>query len=156
MGNKLYVGEQTDVEVFSLPITTNNPPPIATISNGIDYAYGLTLDPSGNLYVANYYGGTASEGSILIYHAPLTTGEAPSTTVTVNYYPQDVALDKGGNMYVSTYEGGSADEGSLQEFRPPFTNSSTPDVTISHGIYYPYGDGLALTRATSMHLVLNQ
>lgn len=155
-GNKLYVGEQSDVEVFSLPITTNNPAPTAIISNGINYAYGLALDASGNLYVANYYGGTANEGSILIYHAPLTTGEAPTTTITVNYYPQGIALDKAGNIFVSTYNGGSKNVGSIQEFQPPFTNSSTPTVTVSTGIYLPYGDGLALTNASSLSLTLNQ
>ena len=108
------------------------------------------------MYVANYYGGTANEGSILIYNAPLTTGETPQTTITVNYYPQGIVLDSAGNIYVSTYYGGTADEGSLQEFQPPFTSSSTPAVTISNNIYYPYGPGLAITKGTGFFLTLNQ
>jgi hypothetical protein len=155
-GNKLYVGEENDVEVFSLPITINNPTPVATISTGINYAYGLTLDSAGNLYVANYYGGTSNHGSILIYDAPLSTGESPSTTITVNYYPQDLVLDNSGNLYVSTYEGGTSDEGALYEFQPPFTNSSTPAVSISNNIYYPYGLGLAITKSPRFSLHLNQ
>jgi hypothetical protein len=155
-GSRLYVGEQSDVEVFSLPITTNNPTAVATISTGIDYAYGLTLDSAGNLYVANYYGGTANTGSILIYDAPLSSGESPNTTITVNDYPQDVVLDDSGNIYVSTYEGGANNEGALYEFEPPFTNSSTPAVSISNNIYYPYGLGLAITKSPRFSLHLNQ
>jgi hypothetical protein len=154
-GNKLYVGEQSDVQVFSLPITTNNPTAIATISSGIDYAYGLAFDSAGNLYVANYYGGTANEGSILIYHAPLFSGESPQATITVNYYPQDLVLDGAGNLYVSTYEGGTGGVGALYEFRPPFTTASTPAVEISNAIYYPYGLGLAITKSARFLLKLN-
>jgi hypothetical protein len=155
-GNKLYVGELNDVQVFSLPITSNNPTALATISSGIDYAYGLALDSAGNLYVANYYGGTSNEGSVLVYDAPLSNGESPNATITVNYYPQDLVFDNAGNLYVSTYSGGANDEGALYEFQPPFTSSSTPTVTISSNIYYPYGLGLAITKSTRFLLQLNQ
>jgi hypothetical protein len=57
---------------------------------------------------------------------------------------------------VSAYEGGVIDEGSLQEFQPPFTSSSAPVVTITQGIYYPYGQSLAITNSSHFIMTLNQ
>jgi hypothetical protein len=155
-GNKLYVGETGDVQIFSLPITMNNPAALATISNGIDEANGLALDSAGNLYVASYYGSASVEGGITVYNAPQTTGEAPNATITVNYYPSSLVFDASGNLYVSTYEGGGGNEGSLQEFKPPFTSASTPAFTLFQGIYYPYGNTLAITPTPAFTMTLNQ
>jgi hypothetical protein len=155
-GNKLYVGEESDVQVYSLPITSNNPTPVATLSTGIAYAYGMAVDAAGNLYVANYNGGAASTGNVAIFHAPLSSGESPSATITVNFYPQDIDLDRAGNIYVSTYEGGTNDEGSIQEFAPPFTSASLAAVTISNNVYYPFGLGLVMTKASRFTMRLNR
>jgi hypothetical protein len=155
-GNKLYVGEQGDVQIFSLPITMNNPAALATISSGISYAFGLALDPAGNLYVASYYGSASAEGGVTIYNAPQTSGELPAATIAVNYYPSSLLFDAAGNFYVSTYEGGSTDEGTLQEFKPPFTSSSVPAFTLNQGIYYPYGNTLAITPTPKFSMTLNQ
>lgn len=157
-GNMVYVGEQSDIEGFTLPITTNNPPAAVRITQSVDYAYGLTMDPKGNLYVANYYGGNAGLGSVLIYNAPLTTGENPSVTLSAAGYSQDVVLDNAGNVYVSSYEGGAYGLGALYEFNPPFTNSSQPAVVLAltSGINIPYGDGLVITPPGPFSVTLNQ
>jgi hypothetical protein len=155
-GSKVYVGEQSNVDAFTLPITSNSQLPSATITDTIDYAYGLALDSAGNLYVANYDGGAGSLGSVLVYDAPITTGEGASATINAAGYPQDLLLDKAGNLFVSTYEGGANGEGSIYEFKPPFSSASTPTATVSTGVYYPYGDGLAITNSTQFSMELNQ
>lgn len=157
-GNKLYVGEANNVQVFNLPITGNNPAAAATISDGVYYAYDLAFDASGNLYVANFRGGGVpyGNGSITVYDAPITNGEAAAATIPIVYFPCGVAFDAAGNLYVSTDEGGAANQGSIQEFTPPFTSSSTPAVTVSAGIYRPDGPGLAIAKSTRFSLQLNE
>lgn len=155
-GNKLYVGEQNRVEVYTLPITTNTPP-VLKLAGSVDYAYGLAIDAHGNVYVANYYGGTNNTGSVLIYHAPLSDGQSPNVTLNAPGYAQDVVLDSAGNVYATAYEGGIYGGGALYEFKPPFTSSSTPAATLGgdSGVSLPYGDALAITKSGSFRFTLN-
>jgi DNA-binding beta-propeller fold protein YncE len=78
-------GEQHEAQPEGAPKTTLN------------YPYGLAVDSTGNLYVANIFGGVtmyASKG--LKYKGEITAGTA---------YPAAVAIAFGGNIYVANNGG---------------------------------------------------
>ena len=143
-GSKLFVGENADVDVFTLPVNGASTPAV-TISSGIADAYGLALDSSNDLFVSNENGGGSSTGTVEEFKAPLSGGESPSATISfplgsgyTSYAPYGIAFDAAGNLYVSNAEGGS-NEGGLLEFSPPFSNTSTPAAGIeSSNLNYPY------------------
>ncbi len=142
-GSTLFVGESTDVDVFSLPLTATSSP-AATISSGVNGANRLAIDPSGNLWVANYNGGPTSKGSIEEFTKPFSTGEAPAVTINMpvgtstSYDTWGIAFDATGNLYVTNVIGG-ANHGGLLEFQPPITSASSPSVAIEgSGFNYPY------------------
>lgn len=118
IGSNLYVGESHAVEIFSLPITSSAATPIATISNGVNGVYDVTLDAAGDLWVANDNGGNIAE-----YPAPVTNNEAPSLTLSSGLSAPcgGLLFDSSGNLYVTD----SSTE-QVVEFDPPFTNGSAP------------------------------
>lgn len=104
---------------------------------------GVTLDSGGNIYVANFLGGSA--GSVTIY-PPLgsstgTLDEEPTATIGGLYlgpdntglkYPSGVALDSSGNIYVANFGG---TDGSITVY-PPLGSSTgslneAPTATIA-------------------------
>ncbi len=134
-GTTLFVGETSDVDVFSLPLTASSTP-IATLSNGIGTAYRSAVDASGNIWVANSSGGTSSNGSIEEFTEPFSTGETPAVTISMpvgggstSYNTLGIAFDAAGNLYVTNRSGG-AGSGGLLEFSPPITSASKPTFAI--------------------------
>lgn len=143
IGSKLYVGEATDLEIFSLPITSSAATPVVTISNGIGEAYGAALDASGDLFVSNYGSGDVAE-----YPAPLSSGEAPTVTMHTGLSGPcgGLTFDANGFLYVIDYTAGL-----IAEFNPPFTNSSSPAATTS-GMSDPCYGGLAIGSSPTFKL----
>ncbi|HTX59774.1 MAG TPA: hypothetical protein VMH02_08830, partial [Verrucomicrobiae bacterium] len=99
---------------------------MTTLSSGIGTVWGMALDSTGNLFVANYDEDTVEE-----FASPIGAGASPAATISIDYDPCGLALDANGNLYVATYEGGSSSAGQLAEFTPPFSSSSTPAVSVS-------------------------
>jgi hypothetical protein len=86
--------ENNRVLVYNAASKTQNPPPIRTITNGVQAPNGITTDKSGNLYVANYVANT-----VTIY-AP--NASAPKTTISNGLNgPWDVKVDGFGNVFVA-------------------------------------------------------
>jgi hypothetical protein len=133
VGSKLYVGETSGVEIFSLPITSSAATPIAAITNGVNEAWSVALDTAGDLFVANDGAGTVTE-----YPAPVTGGEAPSVTLSQGLSEPcgGLSFDANGYLYVIDYSSGD-----VAEFAPPFTNSSVP-VGTGAGMSSPCYGGL--------------
>lgn len=79
-------------------------------NTGLNYPSGLTLDSSGNIYVANFIGGSGS-GSITVYPAlgssTGTLNESPTATIAGNKTglcsPSGVKLDPSGAIWVTNY-----------------------------------------------------
>ena len=90
---------------FYAPGSNGNVAPLGTIAGSntmLSYPYGVTLDPSGNIYVAN---GT---GTTITVYAPGSSGNvAPAQYIggsnTHLYEPQQVAFDSSLNIYVVDY-----------------------------------------------------
>ena len=119
-GGKLFIGENSDVEIFTLPITSNTPTRV-TISANLSTIPGLAVDAHGNLFVANF-----DKNEVLEYTTPFSSGESPAATITSGVAsPWAVGLDALGNLYVVNDTGPVGVYGSLEQFDPPFSNSST-------------------------------
>jgi hypothetical protein len=83
--------------------------PSATFT-GLDDPCGMVFDPSGDLYVSNYYEGTVSEVA-----AGSTT---PTATLTGLDYPATLAFDPSGNLFVA-----NSGNNTVSEFAPGATTS---------------------------------
>ncbi len=87
---------------------------------------GLAFDSSGNLYVANTYGGDNENGSI----EKFTTNGTPSLFASdpgdgsVLNNPYDLAFDKTGNLYVVNATGDTNGYGSVEKFKSSSSYSS--------------------------------
>ena len=78
---------------------TPNPSPEGSITNGIDYPFGLAVDKKGTLYVANLLGGSPDIGSITIYPQG---SSSPSVTITNGVSnPYGIAVDSRGDIFAS-------------------------------------------------------
>ena len=91
----LFVSEPfaNTIAVYNAASKLRNPLPLRTITNGINFPAGITVDRSGNLYVANYGGNTVT------VYAP--NGSTPAYTLNVSS-PMDVKVDGSKNVYVSS------------------------------------------------------
>ncbi len=126
-----------------------NAAPITSISGtdtGLDTPYGIAVDSSGNIYVADDGDETCdATESVYVYPAKTSGNVAPIATIggsnTALCYPSGIALDSSGNIYV-------ADIGATSVFVYPPLGSSTgplneaPIATISGsstGLFDPIG-----------------
>ena len=108
----IYVADDSAASVFVYPALGSstgllNEAPTATISGsntGLNTPYGIALDSSGNIYVAD-----TLAASVFVY-PPLgsSTGllnEAPTATISGSNtglsYPEGIALDSSSNIYVA-------------------------------------------------------
>jgi DNA-binding beta-propeller fold protein YncE len=113
---KIYVYAVTggDVDVFRAGPT---PKIVDTITQGLSFPLGITIDKSGTLYVANNGNATVTE-----YPAGQNT---PSVTLTQGLlYPNAVAVDGSGNLWV-------ANGTNVLEFP---AGSQSPSLTLTNGI----------------------
>ena len=127
----------------------------ATTQNGINAPTGLSLDSSGNLYVADTY-----NNRVLMFEPPFSndmnasvvigqpnfTSSAAAITQNGFYAPTGLSLDSSGNLYVA-----DTDDNRVLIFEPPFSNGMNASVVIGqpnftssalattqNGFYGPY------------------
>lgn len=110
------------VNVYAPPYTAA---PSAQIGNGIDDPLDMTVDASGNLFVANV-SKVVSE-----YTAPVTSSSAPAVMFpTTGYSPTAVAVSESGTLFVATPGANAV----VTVYIPP---STTPVGTIMQGLLGP-------------------
>lgn len=137
----LYVANDADVIVY--PANQNNPPPIRTITSGVNQPEGLAVDSHGTLYVANSMGNNVTE-----YHAGQN---APFRTISNGIDdPQAIAVDANGTLYV-----GNRNLGQQEVYVTEYpAGSLTPSLTITfpkHQI--PHLSGLAVDSAFNLYVL---
>ena len=88
--------QQGAVFVFAAK-ANGNVKPIATIHDGLNYPYGVALDRTGNLYVANFQGCDITVYAARTYKLIRTITSAGSYGLC---YIDGIALDGAGNTYV--------------------------------------------------------
>lgn len=132
--------------LYNLPITTNAPAIVAfgqpDLNSGACATSATTqcspndstMDPSGNVWVADY-----GNCRILKYAPPFTTGMAASVAIgqpdmtssgcgvgpSSLDSPANVAFDRNGNMFVLDWENNR-----VLEFQPPFTTGMSASVVL--------------------------
>lgn len=121
----LFVADPQNNQVLLYNPKKKNPSPEGSITNGIDYVFGLAIDKSGTLYAANLLGGNNDYGSITIYPAGSTT---PSLTITNGIEgPYGIAVDSQGNVFTS-----NLDNNTITGYH---AGQTTPFETINFGAF---------------------
>ena len=100
-------------------------PVSAVLSTGLNEPYGVAVDGSGNVYIADTFHNKLEEWSP---SAPL----AITTLASGLNAPASVAVDGAGNVYIA--ENGSSE---IDEWSPAAPSTVTP--LISTGLHHPYG-----------------
>jgi serine/threonine protein kinase, bacterial len=116
---------------------TNNPKPIATISDDIDNSSGVCIDGDGTLYVTNQPGtaGWVSE------YALGQTKPLRVITTGINT-PAFCAIDASGDLWVTNI--------GLNNVAEYLKGSTKPHATITKGLTYP--DGIAVDHAGNIYV----
>jgi hypothetical protein len=92
----LFVADPQNNQILMYNPKTANPKPEGSITNGIDYAFGVAVDKSGKLYVANLLGGN---GSVTVYPKG---AKSPSLTITNGINgPYGIGVDSKGDVFVT-------------------------------------------------------
>jgi hypothetical protein len=93
----LYVANDYVPAIDIFPLTGPNQKQIGSISNGVDYPWGLSVDSNNSLYVAN---GGYDTGSVTVYPYGSTI---PSMTYSPMYRALYALADSAGHVFVSGY-----------------------------------------------------
>jgi len=118
----------------------NEAPTFAIVGNADDIVFpqGLTLDPSGNLYVVN----DAEAAGLLYSYAVFPPDSAHPSLVDFAddlYAPEGITLDPGGNVYVANDSASTAEAPDSITVYPPATASPNAVITSSAQMLVPAG-----------------
>jgi serine/threonine-protein kinase len=134
----VFEGDQAQaaVNVYQTGALSKNPSPIAQIKVQTGCPYGLAMDKTGTLYVAD----NCAVGDVEEYPKGSTT---KGITITDGIsYPLGLAIDKKGTLYVSNYPA------AITEYT---YGSTTPSQTITgQGLTDPFG--LALDKNDNLYI----
>lgn len=141
-GPVVYTAIEGSSQVLIYPETRTNQAPIGKITKGLDGPWGLWVDASGNLYVAN------SGGSVTVY--PPGSVE-PSAKYTEDLYrPLYVAVDHNGDIFAGNAngtKGGTVVEflagssSAYQVLKTPGTEADGMDFDQQGNLYVAYRGG---------------
>jgi hypothetical protein len=168
-------GSEDSVNIYPPGSYANVPPSAAIAANisgdntGLALPSAITLNPAGNIFVANSAGGPDTLGSVTVYPAGSSQNQTPSATISGNSTsdntglnsPNGIALDPIGNIYVANTYGGPDGAGSITIYPPASNGNVTPLATISDNpncapcdntnLNLPYG--VALDSAGKIYVV---
>ncbi|HYB90595.1 MAG TPA: NHL repeat-containing protein [Candidatus Binataceae bacterium] len=130
---------------------------IVGANTGLAQPFGIAVNPTGSLYVANSVGGPDGLGSVTVYLGGSSGNATPSATISGNSSsdntgfgnPAGITFDALGNLYVANASGGPDGWGSITIYPPGSNGNVTPTATISDnpncapcdntGLSNPYG-----------------
>jgi serine/threonine protein kinase, bacterial len=124
----LYVANRSRPDRITIYFSGKRQSPARYISGtrtGLAGAWGVAVDGSGQLYVANSFANT-----ITVYAANAHKNAAPVATIAGTYtglnQPSGLALDPSGNLYVANYAGNS-----IEVFAPGSNGDVSPSQSIA-------------------------
>jgi len=105
---------------FALPITGSTPTATLSLPTTINVS-ALAVDSAGNVAVG------ASDGSILIFNAPITSSSSASATFKngTSTSVDNLAFNSAGDLFATTFSN------SINVFTHPLTSASTPSQVIT-------------------------
>lgn len=108
---------------------------IAGLRTGLENPFGIAVDSSGKIYVANFAGGRGT-GSVSVYAARSNGNVAPIATIvgadTGLDNPSGIAIDSGGKIYVANRGGGRTSTSSVTVY-PAGSNGNVKPIAIITG-----------------------
>jgi sugar lactone lactonase YvrE len=129
-------GQNASTVIGQSDFTTGTP---TTTQSGLHSPFGLTIDPSGNLWVVDGF-----NNRVLEFVPPFTTGMAANlvigqsdfttdtatTTQSGLWWPYGLAFDASGNLWVA-----DMDNARVLEFVPPFTTGMAASLVIGQSSF---------------------
>lgn len=94
----LYVANDDPYSIDIFPLTSPNQQPIGSITNGLNYPWGLSLDANNSLYVANERDVCCADGTVTVYSYGSTI---PSMTYSHVGRALYALADSAGHVFVS-------------------------------------------------------
>lgn len=120
----LFVADPQNNQILMYDPKVPNPTPEGSITNGLDYPFGIAVDKSGTLYAANLLG-NGSTGSVTIYPKG---SSSPSMTITAGCAaPYGIGVDSKGNVFIA-----NLNNDTIVGYK---AGASTPFETISFSVY---------------------
>jgi sugar lactone lactonase YvrE len=114
-------GSGTGPQVNFLPGTQNT-----VLSSGLKGPFGVAVDGSGNVYVAD------SSNYRILKESPSSSGYTQSIFLVGGYGPYGLAVDGSGNLYIADYN-------NSRVLKAVPSGTSYTQTTIGSGLLHPYG-----------------
>ncbi len=127
----LYVGNDNSYTVDIFPLTGPNQKQIGSISSGVVYPWGLSLDANNSLYVAD-----RTNATVTVY--PYGSSSPSMTYSNGVHEPLYALTDSSGHVFVSGRNPGRHNKGEVFEY-----NAGT-SVPIAHSRLGSEADGMAV------------
>jgi len=131
------------------PDANGNVAPVATIEEGLNYPFGVALDSSGNVYVANNQG-----ESVTIYAAKTYKPIGRIYGDNTQLYPVGLTLDSSGQLYVVNSNPSGSGRGWITVYSPGANGNVKPIRQISGhrtGLWNPLG-GIGLDGSGDLYV----
>ncbi len=123
--------------------TGPNNPVAGTLSGSLSNPWGMAVDKSGNLYVAN-----SEDENVLVYEKGSTS---PTRTLEDSKFPCDVAVGSDGTVYVANGSGPMFSSGNVVIYG---SGATQPTQTLNNGHFFHVA-GLALDKAGNLFVSYN-